>query len=92
MGSFVAIVTAHLHPDLVGNLVLVDGSLPPNLGPPAQLPSEDVIKAVIGPSLERLRMTVESEAAYLDFWRARPALERDWGEYMEEYLRYRSDR
>ena len=33
MGGFVAVVTAHRHPERVERLVLVDGGLPPELGP-----------------------------------------------------------
>lgn len=86
MGGFVAAVAAARHPDLVRSVVLVDGGLPLDLGPAAALPIEDLLKAVLGPAIERLGMTFESVEAYLDFWRAHPALADDWGPYVERYL------
>ena len=88
MGGFVAVVAAHRHPDRVRNLLLVDGGLPLDLGPLAELPIEEVVQAIIGPSLQRLRMTFPSVEAYFDFWRVHPALKDDWNPYVEDYLRY----
>jgi hypothetical protein len=39
---------------------------------------------VIGPALQRLRMTFPSTAAYLDYWRRHPALASDWNDYCED--------
>lgn len=88
MGGFVAVVTAARHPDRVRDLVLVDGGLPPDLGPIADLPIEEAMRMIIGPSLDRLRMTFASVEDYLDFWRPHPALANDWSEYVERYLAY----
>lgn len=85
MGGFVAAVTAARHPDLVAQVVLVDGGLPLDLGPLAALPIEQVLKAVLGPSMERLKMTFPSVAAYFDYWRPHPALQ-SWSAYLERYL------
>ena len=86
MGGFVAAVAAARHPDLVSSVVLVDGGLPLDLGPAAALPIEDLLKAVLGPAIDRLGMTFESVAAYLDFWRQHPALADAWSPYVERYL------
>ena len=88
MGGFVAVVTAHRHPARVRRLILVDGGLPLDLGPLNDLPGEEIVKAVIGPALERLRMTFPSLQAYLDFWRPHPALADDWNAYIEEHYAY----
>jgi lipase len=88
MGGFVSLVTAHRHPDLVRNLVLVDGGLPLALGALADGPVEEVVQALLGPSLERLRMTFPSPEAYLDFWRPHPAFADDWNEYVEGRILY----
>lgn len=86
MGGFVAAVAAARHADLVSSVVLVDGGLPLDLGPAAALPIEDLLKAVLGPAIERLGMTFASVEAYLDFWRQHPALAADWSPYVERYL------
>jgi lipase len=88
MGGFVAIVTAHRYPDHVRRLILLDGGLPLDLGPLNDLPGEQIVQAVIGPALDRLRMTFPSVEAYLDFWRPHPALAEDWNSYVEEHYAY----
>ena len=88
MGGFVAVVTAHRHPERIRRLVLVDGGLPLDLGPLNDLPGEEIVQAVIGPALDRLRMTFASLEAYLDFWRPHPALADDWNDYVEEHYAY----
>jgi lipase len=82
----VAAVTAARHPDRVRAVVLVDGGLPLDLGPLAALPIEQLLTAVLGPSMERLRMSFPSLEAYLDYWRAHPALAAHWSDYGERYL------
>jgi lipase len=88
MGGFVAVVTAHRHPQRVERLVLVDGGVPLDLGPLADRPVEQIVAAVIGPALQRLRMSFPSTAAYLDYWRQHPALARDWNDYCEDVYTY----
>jgi lipase len=51
MGGFVAVVTAHRHPERVERLVLVDGGLPLELGPLAGRPVDQIVAAVIGPGV-----------------------------------------
>jgi lipase len=88
MGGFVAVTAAARHPDRIRSLVLVDGGLPLQLGPLAGLPVEQAVRAVIGPSLDRLKMTFRSRQEYLDFWRAHTALASDWNDYLERSFSY----
>lgn len=87
MGGFAAVVAAHRHPSLVSRLVLVDGGLPLAL-PDAllALPTEELIAAVIGPALARLRMTFGSREEYRAMWREHPALTADWNPIIETYV------
>lgn len=86
MGGFVAVVFAHVAPERVERLVLVDGGLP--LDAPAGLSPDELVQAILGPTAERLSMRFESEDAYLDFWRAHPAFQDSWDEHLEAYFRY----
>lgn len=88
MGGFVAVVTADRHPDRVRGLVLVDGGLPLDLGPLADLPVEDAVRAVIGPSLDRLDTTFASEDDYLAFWQRHPAFAGAWDEQVASVFRH----
>lgn len=87
MGGFAAVVTAHRHPSSVSRLVLVDGGLPLAL-PDAllALPTEELLAAVIGPALARLRMTFGSREEYRSMWREHPALAPDWNPIIEDYV------
>lgn len=86
MGGYVAVLLAAARPDLVERLVLVDGGIP--LPVPEGVDREALAEAVLGPALARLRMTFASPDAYLDFWRAHPAVGEDWNDDVEAYLRY----
>ena len=88
MGGFVAVVLADRHADRVSDLVLVDGGIPLDLPLPKDTPIEDVVRAVVGPALDRLRMTFPSVDAYFDYWRPHPALADDWNEYVEHTYAY----
>lgn len=86
MGGFVAVVLAHLHPDRVERLVLVDGGLP--LPAPPGVDGDALLAAIIGPAQQRLSMTFGSVEAYRDFWRAHPAFAADWSGAVEAYVDY----
>ena len=89
MGGFIALVLADRAPERVSRVILVDGGIPLDLPDElTKLPADDLVKAVIGPALERLRMTFESIDAYLDFWRPHPALADDWNGYIEDHYTY----
>jgi len=86
MGAFVSVVFAHLHPDRVTRLVLVDGGLP--LDVPAGLSTDELVAGILGPTAARLSMRFAGPAEYLDFWRAHPAFAGAWTPELEHYLAY----
>ena len=83
MGAFVATRLAERHPDRVLGLVLVDGGLP--LRPP---PVDASPEELLGPAIERLRMSFDSADAYRRFWREHPAFGPYWNEVIEDYVDY----
>jgi pimeloyl-ACP methyl ester carboxylesterase len=87
MGAFIALLAAAAEPDLFRKLVLVDGGLP-FPPPPDGVSVDDVLRATLGPAIERLSTTFASEQAYLDFFRAHPALTADWNDDIANYARY----
>ena len=87
MGAYIALLAAAAEPGLFRRLVLVDGGLP-FPPPPEGVSVDDVLKATLGPAIDRLSTTFESEQAYLDFFRAHPALTADWNDDIAAYVRY----
>lgn len=87
MGAFVALLAAASAPELFRRVVLVDGGLP-FPPPPEGVSVDDALAATLGPALDRLSTTFESEQAYLDFFRAHPALTADWSDDVADYARY----
>ena len=85
MGAFASVALAHRHPDLVEQLVLVDGGLPIDL--PDGADPDAVMEAVLGPAIRRLSMTFPDPAAYRAFWADHPAfgpaLVADLAEYFD---------
>ncbi|TLP58561.1 alpha/beta hydrolase [Microbispora triticiradicis] len=67
-------------------VVLVDGGLPLPLPPGAD--PDEVMAATLGPAIARLSRTFPDVEAYLDLFRAHPALAGDWSPVVEEYVRY----
>ena len=86
MGAFVSVVFAHLSPDRVSRLVLVDGGLP--LDVPAGLSTDELVAGILGPTAARLSMRFAGPAEYLDFWRTHPAFADAWTPELEQYLAY----
>ena len=85
MGGYVAVQFTVSYPNRVSQLHLIDGGLP--LPIPSGIDPDVLTAALLGPALERLGMTFESRAQYLDFWRAHPALSgEEWTPYLVEYL------
>jgi pimeloyl-ACP methyl ester carboxylesterase len=72
MGSYIAARLGAQHPDRVSRLVLVDGGL--TLPGSADVDPEPFMRAFLGPALARLEMTFESVDAYVEWWRAHPAI------------------
>lgn len=86
LGAFVAVVLAGTRPELVERLVLADGGLPTEV--PRGMDTDELLKAVIGPAIDRLDQVFASEQAYLEFWRAHPAVGEEWNADVEAYLAY----
>jgi pimeloyl-ACP methyl ester carboxylesterase len=88
MGAFIAALAGATHPDRFRGLVLVDGGLA--LSAPPREDIDATLQAVIGPAMDRLRMRFTSEAAYVEFWQAHPAvgkaLQGDGGEAVRRYI------
>lgn len=72
MGAFVSALALATHPEHFSGAVLVDGGLA--FPAPVGLDVDEALQAVIGPAMDRLRMTFPDPAAYIGFWEAHPAL------------------
>ena len=55
---------------------------------PEGVTTEQLVAAVVGPSLARLDMRFESIEVYRDFWRKHPAFADAWSAYVERYADY----
>jgi len=94
MGGFVAAVAAAQYPERFGCVLMADGGVPLfNISFIARLPFADwvierITHKILGPSLERLDMSFESQAAYRAFWRRHPALAANWDARVEAYVDY----
>lgn len=86
MGAWVVSLFATQHPDRVDRLILVDGGLPIPADP--ALTADEVIEAVVGPSLARLDITFPDVEAFFDYWKEHPALADYWDEAMRPALEY----
>lgn len=86
MGAFVAVKAAGLHPRRFPRLLLIDGGIRIPFEVPADSTVDEVLDAVIGPAMERLRMTLPSREAWLERWRAHPALADVWDGLFDAYV------
>ena len=86
MGAYIALLARDAHPQLVRRLVLVDGGLP--LPVPEGIDLDATLDATLGPAIARLSQTFPSIEAYVDFWRAHPALAGRWTADVGAYVRY----
>jgi lipase len=86
MGAYVALLANDTEPRLAARLVLLDGGLPLPVPDGADL--DALLDASLGPALARLSQTYPSPQAYIDFWRAHPALADAWTADIEDYVRY----
>jgi lipase len=85
MGAFVIARLAAERPERAGAVVLVDGGL--RLPARADVEADQVLDAVLGPAIARLRMTFASVEEYVAFWQAHPAFAGRWSEDVEAYVR-----
>ena len=86
MGAYVSVLATAERPELFDRVVLVDGGVPLPL--PEGADPDEVMAATLGPALERLRTTYPSVEAYVEFFRAHPALGPSWDDTIEAYVRY----
>ena len=84
MGAFVAALAAARHPERFPHVVLVDGGLAFPAPPGTDI--DQLLQAVIGPAMERLRMTFETREAYQAYFRAHPALAPHWNAHLAAYV------
>ncbi|MBO3745648.1 alpha/beta fold hydrolase [Streptosporangiaceae bacterium NEAU-GS5] len=83
MGAYVAALHA---PDRAyERVVLIDGGLPMPLPPDVDV--DAVLEAGLGPAIARLDQTFADVTAYVDFFKAHPALT-EWAPAIEDYVRY----
>jgi pimeloyl-ACP methyl ester carboxylesterase len=85
LGAYVALLTAHAHPELFERLLLIDGGLPMSVPDDADV--DEVLTATLGPAIARLNQTYPTADAYVQFWQAHPALA-DWNNDIDQYVRY----
>lgn len=73
MGAFVALMAAERHPEIVSNVVLVDGGtpLPRPMGPDVDL--DAVLDSTLGPGIERITTTWPDRVSYEMMWASHPA-------------------
>ncbi|HUG32547.1 MAG TPA: alpha/beta hydrolase [Acidimicrobiia bacterium] len=86
MGAWVAALFGVNHPERVERMILVDGGVPMPLEPNTD--PEELIDAMVGPSLRRLEVEFESEEAFFDHWKSHPAFEKYWDDTMGDALRH----
>lgn len=71
MGCYVALMTAEQHPDLVTELILVDGG--PALPVPDGIDIDEALDATLGPSIKRLQKVWPDRVSYNTMWAQHPA-------------------
>ncbi len=73
MGAFVALMAIERHPDIVSDVVLVDGGtpLPRPTGPDVDL--DAVLDSTLGPGIERITTTWPDRVSYQAMWASHPA-------------------
>ncbi|HVE94805.1 MAG TPA: alpha/beta hydrolase [Acidimicrobiales bacterium] len=85
MGAYVSAVFAARYPERLAGHVLIDGGVTLDIPIDDSLDIEAVTLAILGPTMERLSMTFADEKAWLDFWKAHPALT-EWNDAIEAYV------
>jgi lipase len=86
MGGYVATQAAAADPDRIRAVLLIDGGLPSR--PDHDVDPDEAAAALLGPALQRLRMTFASREEYRDYWRPHPAFEGRWSDLVEAYVDY----
>jgi lipase len=86
MGSFVALVAAHLYPDRFREVLLIDGGL--RLAVPAGISMQERPEATLGPAIHQLSMTFPDRATFLEFWTGLPAFADQRGDALRSLADY----
>jgi len=86
MGGFVVATLAGQHPDAVGRLLLVDGGVPFVL--PEGVDLAVMMRAGLGPAVDRLTVDFASHEDYQAFWRQHPAFVGRWNDAVAAYVDY----
>lgn len=84
MGAFVSAVAGVRHPERFRSLLLVDGGV--GFPVPPGLSTDDLLTAVIGPAMERLKTTFPDRDAYRAFWQGHPAFADAWEPWTEAHI------
>lgn len=84
MGAYVAAL--HAAERDYARVVLVDGGLPLPL--PADMDPDMLLELTLGPAITRLSQAYPSVDAYIEFFKAHPALAGHWSSVIEDYVRY----
>ena len=84
MGGFVTAAFATAYPERVKGLVLLDGGVTI-----AEVPEgtdiDEILTAILGPTMQRLSMTFKDKDEWLGFWKQHPSLQ-DWNDAIEAYV------
>jgi pimeloyl-ACP methyl ester carboxylesterase len=88
LGAYIGLELARAAPERIAGLVLVDGGI--GLPLPQGADPEEVLRAVLGPAIERLELSYPDADAYIQFWRGHPALQDAdaWSGYLTDYVKY----
>ncbi len=84
MGAFVVEMVAEQHPDLVRDIVLVDGGTP--LEPPADGNVDAALDRMLGPGIDRIRTIWPDRVSYQSMWASHPAFVNGIGPDLERNL------
>ena len=84
MGGYVSCAVATDYPDRVAGHVLVDGGVTL-----AEVPEgtdiDQILTAILGPTMQRLSMTFADKDEWLAFWKKHPSLQ-EWNDAIEAYV------
>lgn len=84
MGCYVALMLAERHPDLVADLVLVDGGTPLARDPDVDV--DEQLEQSLGPAISRLTTTWPDRVSYRTMWAQHPAYAEGIGVDLERNL------
>jgi lipase len=89
MGGWVAALFGANHAERAQRIILVDGGLPIPLDPGAD--PDEVINAMVGPSLRRLDLNFANEEEFFDHWKDHPGFAANWDDSMRVALGHELD-